>query len=423
MTDANSSKQRDEAGKAVNQPKLEPYDVEDAIAQVQHLAEGLIETTRHAKHRFREEWVKQLLARYRALPGKPIIHLDDLGDGVIPTLSCERVRPILIPHWKKLVAERGHEWSFLHFRCIRDISVNARKVSRWSNLRSWRKFCALTGLQLNALEPYVVAIRVSNVGTSRIITNPKLPFNLATPAGAKMIGYRGDATYDSSSFRNKDPLLHEDYKRSVTEVVGDNPFTTTPREDGVDRTNVGVFVTMLASIAGLDTSQRQKLARNPCPSWFFVVNDEVVDTGLQALSEAEGSPDKRAVRINQAISFSELEIGDVHPVWSNKSQVSKLPKETLDIVLQQPPPLLSSAALLLYRHDITSHLMPERYSRTQSGYSIYWTLSIYRGDNMRKFRDKIGFITPTKREKLNRAADKPSKHSKPSSPSSFFLWH
>jgi hypothetical protein len=418
--DENEGKPQDKTGKAGNESQLEPYDVEKAIARVKHLAEGLIEATKHAKHRFREEWVEQLIARYRASPGKPIIHLDDLYDDVIPTLSCEKVRPTLVPYWKKLVAEHGSEWSFLHFRCMRDIAVEARNVSRWSNLRSWRKFSALTALPISALEPYVVALRVSKVGTSRVITNPKLPFNLATSAGAKMIGYRGDATHDSSAFRNKDPLLHEDYKHSITEVIGDNPFNTIPREDGVYRTDVGVFVTMLASLAGLDTSQRQKRARNPLPSWFFVVTDNIVDTGLQALSEAEGSPDSRAVRINQAISFDHLDTGDTDPTWPNKPQVSKLPKATLETILQNAPHLLSSAALLLHRHAIVSHLMPERYSRTQSGYSIYWTLSIYRGDNMRKFRDKIGFITPTKRQKLNRAADKPPKRSKPSSPSSFF---
>jgi hypothetical protein len=384
---------------------------------VQHLAEGLIEANRHAKHRFREEWVRQLVARYRAFPGKPIIHLDDLGDDVIPTLSCERVRPMLVPSWNKLVAERGYERSFLHFRCIRDIAVDARKVSRWSKLRNWRQFSALTGLQVNALEPYVIALRVSHVGTSRVITHPKLPFNLATPAGAKMIGYRGDAAYKTSAFHNKNPILHDDYKRAILETVGINPFTTTSREDGYDRTNAGVFVTMLTSIAGIDNTKRQKKARNPYPGWFFVITDDIVNAGLQALCEAEGSPNKRAVRINQATSFSNVDFGKTCPLWPAKSSVSKLPKETLQTVLQHPPPLLSSAALLLYRHSIVSHLMPERYSRTQSGYSVYWTLSIYRDDNMRKFRDKIGFSTPAKRQKLDKIL---SKSHKPSSPSPFF---
>ena len=132
MTDADERKQL-EAGKA---NWLEPYNVDDAIAEVQRLAKGLIEATKHSKYHFRAEWVRQLVARYRRLPGKAVIHLDDLGDGVIPTLSTD-VRALLLPSWEKLVQSFGAEWGTNHFRCIRDISVG-RRNSSWSSLRVWR---------------------------------------------------------------------------------------------------------------------------------------------------------------------------------------------------------------------------------------------------------------------------------------------
>jgi len=379
-----------QTGKTVN--PLENYNVNDAIREVRHLADGLIEATRHAKHHFREEWVQQLITRYRRLPGKPIIHLDDLGHDVIPTLSPD-VRPLLIPYWKKLVAEHGYDWSMAQFRSARDIAVGA-KVTRWGRLWSWRKFSALTGFSVSSLEPFVIALRVASSGTSRVITHPKLPFNLATSAGAKMIGYRGDATYHTSAFHNTNQLLHEDYKHAITEVIGENPFTITRREDGCDRTNVGVFVTMLASLAGLDNTQRQKKARNPFPSWFFLAGDEIVINGIEALRRAEGSADNRAIRISQAIGFDTLDFGDLCPLWPSKGSVWKLPKATLYEVLRNPPPLLSSASLLLQRYGIVSHMMPERYSTTQTGCSIYWTLSAYRGDNLRKFKSTIDSPTP-----------------------------
>ena len=375
-----------QAGKAVNQ--LENYNVKDAIREVRYLADGLIKATRHTKHHFRDEWAEQLITRYRRLPGKPIIHLDDLGHDVIPTLSPD-VRPLLIPFWKKLVAEHGYNWSMAQFRCARDIAVGANKVTRWGKLWSWRKFSALTGFSVSSLEPFVVALRVASSGTSRIITHPKLPFNLATPGGAKMIGYRGDAAYQTSAFINTKPILHEDYKQAITEVVGENPFTVSLRADGCDRTNVGVFVTMIASLAGLDNTQRQKKARNPFPSWFFVAGDEVVINGLQALRKAEGSGDERSIRICQAIGFDTLDLGDLSPSWPSKGSVWKLPKTTLYEVLRNPPPILSSASLLLNRYGIVSHIMPERYSTTQTGCSIYWTLSTYRGDNLQKFQSTI----------------------------------
>jgi hypothetical protein len=218
MSDVNTRKQ-DEAGKTSQEQR---YDVNQAIGIVQELGEGLMKATmqgKHAKHYFRKEWLEQLIERYRRQPGKPIIHLDDLGDEVIPWLSPES-NALLRPCWDAVVQRFGYDLAMAQFRCQRDI-VATSKVSRWSKLRNWRQFCEFTGLHVNDLEPYVVALR-AGVGKSRVILNPKLPFNLATPAGAKIIGYRGDATYSTSAFRNLEPVLHEDYKRAITETIGES---------------------------------------------------------------------------------------------------------------------------------------------------------------------------------------------------------
>jgi hypothetical protein len=192
MSDANGL-QKGQAGKA----NLENYDVEAAIRIVEELGEGLIEATEHSKrpskHHFRREWVDQLVERYWRQPGKPVIHLDDLYDEVIPSLSAE-AGALLLPYWKSVVRRFGFDRAMSQFRCQRDI-VATGTASRWSRLANWRKFCELTGLSLRSLEPYVVALRASNVGTSRVILNPKLPFNMGTPAGAKIIGYRGDVAF------------------------------------------------------------------------------------------------------------------------------------------------------------------------------------------------------------------------------------
>src|SRR3989442_15690816 len=110
MTDANVRKQL-EAGKA---DWLEPYNVDDAIAEVQRLAKGLIGATKHSKHHFRAEWVRQLVARYRSLPRKEVIHLADLGDGLIPTISTDS-RALLLPSCEKLMQNCGSAWGTNHF--------------------------------------------------------------------------------------------------------------------------------------------------------------------------------------------------------------------------------------------------------------------------------------------------------------------
>src|ERR1039457_3477560 len=154
MPDANQCKPEEE-GKA----NLEQYDLERAIGIVRELGEGLIEATAHSKHHFRKEWLDQLVERYRRQPGKPVIHLDDLGDEVIPSLSAES-GPLLLPYWKLVVCRFGYNGAMGRFRCQRDV-VATGTASRWSKLRNWRKFSELTGLRVNDLEPYVVAIRAS----------------------------------------------------------------------------------------------------------------------------------------------------------------------------------------------------------------------------------------------------------------------
>jgi hypothetical protein len=257
---------------------------------------------------------------------------------------------------------------------------------------------------------------VSNVGTSRVITHPKLPFNLATPAGAKMIGYRGDAAYKTSAFHNLEPILHEDYKRAITDAVGENPFTTTSREDGVDRTNVGVFVTMVTSIAGIDNTQRQKKARNPLPSWFFLSDNDTTINGIRALYDAEGSPTSRGLQLGQAVFVGSVTTKLQLPKPKNGIRVSRLEPDAYNEILAYPPLLLVSTSLLLYRLGMVSYMSPQEIWSTPDGCTVFWNLAAYRMRNMEIYRDKIGFLSPTKQTKLIKFTTKTS------SPSPLFFW-
>jgi len=390
MSDANLRKP-DEAGKA----SLEQYDVDRAISIVRELGEGLIEATKHSKrpskHHFRKEWLDQLIERYRRQPGKPVIHLDDLGDEVIPSLSGDgAAREFLRPYWEGLVKERGSEWCAQKFRCVWDIFSARGDVSRWSKLGNWRKFSELTGLHVNDLEPFVVALR-AGVGHSRVILNPKLPFNLATPAGAKIIGYRGDAAHATSAFVNGDPVLHEDYKEAITETIGSNPFTTTFREDGVNRSNVGVLVTQLVSLAGLDVDKRQNVARNPFPAWFFIQNDEMVIAGMRACWDAEGSSGKQ-LQLGQSIAIEPLKTTAEIPIARKHLATGKLEPSVVESLKARPPLLLVSASLLLYRLGFVSYMHPQTVWRTKrGGYSALWTLCIYGKWSMQRFAQLIDF--------------------------------
>jgi hypothetical protein len=397
------TKSDDESDSRGETSPFENYDVEDAIKAVLELGSRLIEETRkskqHVKHHFRQEWLDQLVARYRERPGKPIIHLSDLPDQVIPTLSPD-VRDLLRPYWDKLVNEHGSEWGSKHFRCMWDI-MKSGKMSRWSSLHLWRKFEELTGFGVDVLEPYTMAIRAASTGTSRIISNPKLPFNLATPSGVKLFGYRGDVTHDTSALVNHDTSLHRDYKNSILATIGAVPFTTSViHGNGVDRTNVGVFVTILTSIGGLDNSRKQKYAKNPLPSWVFLTSKETMTSCQRSLWDAEGSPTRDSLKLGQSVSFpTPLEF--TIPDGKRRVKASALPRQIQDDLEKTPPLLLVSASLCLYALGIKSYLAPLGLEKTKQGMSAVWMLHVYRTVNMRLFESEIGFLSAEKRDKLS----------------------
>lgn len=90
---------------------------------------------------------------------------------------------------------------------------------------------------------------------------PKTAVNLATPAGARLIGYYFDSNSRNSAFSNKDPALHEDFRNTVREVFGNLSISETIMERGgfgkghYIRTNVGYTVRTAMSIAGFDCTR------------------------------------------------------------------------------------------------------------------------------------------------------------------------
>ena len=324
-----------------------------------------------------------------------MIHLDDLSDEVIPTLSTG-ARELLKPYWERLVEEFGYDRSMGHFRCLRDL-VKTAKVTRWSSLRTWRR---LAGLNIRDLEPFVTAIRASSTGKTRIILNPRLPFNLATPWGAKMIGYRGDAAHTTSAFHNLEKELHEDYRRAITETVGEVPFTTTVRSaDEYIRTNVGTFVTILTSIGWPRQLSKTESRQEPAPrAWFFSCDEQTRIGGLRALWDAEGSPGYDYIRLSQVTSPPNLT--SQLPKWPMKVRFNALEDTGREVILAHPPLLLVSASLLLFQPGILSYLSPELASRTKHSVSAYWNLTIHRTRNMRLFEERIGFLSPSKSKRL-----------------------
>lgn len=189
---------------------------------------------------------------------------------------------------------------------------------------------------------------------------------------------------------------------AILATIGNVPFTTSIIHDnGVYRTNVGVLVTMITSIGGLDNSQRQKYARNPLPNWLFLTPKETRIACQRSLWDAEGSPTTGSLKLGQSIHFPGLQSIAI-PTGKRRIKFSALPVQTQQNLEDSPPLLLVSASLLLYSLGIRSYLAPLGLEQTKQGKSAVWMLHIYRTINMRLFERDIGFLSAEKREKLSR---------------------
>jgi hypothetical protein len=191
-------------------------------------------------------------------------------------------------------------------------------------------------------------------GNEQSDSESEATFPACNVEGAKLFGYRGDTAHETSALINKEPALHADYRQAVSSTVGRVSLTTSViHEGGVDRTNVGVFVTILTTIGGLDNSKKQKIARNPLPSWLFCVEKDVAKSCQRSLWEAEGSPTRDALKLGQSVDCPKLQTTR-WPSDKRKTKISFLPESIRKPTLENLPLLLVSAALLLYRFGIVS---------------------------------------------------------------------
>ena len=382
---------------------LENYSVEQAIARVRKLGNQLVAATEHTKHHFRSEWVEGLVNRYSYRPGKPIVHLDDLSDTVMPILDDE-ARGLVRESLNAWVRQQGISRARPEFGNIATYAMTLDY--RPAKLRKWRRFSELTGFQVNSLERHVTSLRNSGGARTGVVDHPRLPMNLATPWGAKLIGYRLDANYRTSAFTNKNPVLHEDYRRAVSEVVGNIQIRKTKIKGssftpGIYlRTNVGNLVTMLMTVAGLDNTRDQRKANNPVPLWLFLCSTDIIAAFLAALWDAEGSVHKRDLKLRQAVELLRLKSGMHIPYWPDSVHLKELDASTYDQVLEHPPRILTSTALLLAGLGIACHVTPERLSDTRNGISAYWQLRIMRNDSVRTFYELVRLLSLHKERRL-----------------------
>jgi hypothetical protein len=394
MDNTRTEDQSDERGKTADTIKM--------------LAEGLIHETDSREHRFRASWVDLLLERYTQRPGSPIMHLSDFTDHARVHLRPE-ARAQVDPYWHQLVALDGRR-AWKHFRSVVNYLKDEPVLPR---IKQWKDFGRLTGFDMNSLEPHVDSIRLSDGPHIRMLNNPKLPVNLATPAGARLIGYYFDSNSRNGAFTNKDSALHEDFRKTVREVFGDLTISETLLKRGgfcegaYIRTNVGCAVRSALSVAGFDCTRDQTQANNPLPSWMFNQSSLVKSECLSAVWDTEGSVNYHDVKMRQAAPF--IPCGnEILPTWPKTIAFRRTCFHNQSHVFHSPPLVVVSAALLLYSMGVVSRLVPTGLTLSHGDPTAYWQLRVEREASIQEFHSRIKLRSAEKQSKLDALCHKSS---------------
>jgi hypothetical protein len=380
---------------------LENFDVEETIGTVKSVGEQLCDDTASLINHFRMTWVERLIERYRRNPGRPLVHLSDLLDSTQVGVKPD-ARQILLEYWEKLHDLPGAFRPEL-FRGVRGLADGSS--ARFARLDTWKLFGSLTGFRLDDLEPFVSALRISGGRYMRIVENPKLPFNLHSIPGSRLIGYQSDANSRNAAFTNKDQLLHLDYAKCVRDVVGDITITKTVSARGgfgegpYIRTNVGKLITSITRVAGFDNSIDQKLANNPLPLWLHRCNAVLIAACISSLWDAEGSVNFHDVKTSQAVPFTPSSL-DRLPRWPLNIPFGRMNRTGQEKMLETPPLLLASTALLLRRIEVISRLCPSKASMTSTGPTAYWQLRIGDKRSIERFRSQVHLVSAWKMDRL-----------------------
>ena len=372
-----------------------------AEGTIRELAEGLIRETDSRENRFRPEWVELLLERYRHRPGRPTVHLSDFVGHVQLRLRPE-THQLVEPFWDRLVQKDGR-WAWRHFRSVVNYLKGGPGTPR---LTQWKRFGDVTGFDLDCLESHIDCIKISDGPHVRLLHSPKLPVNLASPAGAHLIGYYFDSNRTNGSFSNKDPILHEDFRKTVRDVFGDLMISETVMESGgfrkgcYLRSNAGYVVRTAMEVSGFDCSRNQTVANNPLPSWLFNCSTPSKSETLSSLWDTEGSVNPHDLKVRQAAPFNPCG-NSALPDWPKTIAFRQSSVGDQSHILQSPPLVIVSAALMLFSMGIVSRLEPTGMTSSHGDPTAYWQLRVQREASVRAFQAQIRLRSVLKQSKLD----------------------
>ncbi len=376
-----------------------------SLIKVEKLGEELIKTSKNWNYPFKNEWLQQLLLKYRKKPGKAIIHLDNLPDKVRVSFN-EKGKTLL---WNLFNELKNNIYGYSAYHLYANGKALYNYLKNHNNttsisLLNLRRYCKAANWDINSLEKYVIQIKSTLNG--KIIKNKKFPINLLTRSGGIFIGSIPDTSLGYRfTFKSKDEDFIHLYRYAIWNLIGKIESKRRFWND-CHTIRFTSFLNDIAGIIGFETKGKQIRTNNPLPLFLFQ-HDKVRRESLKTLFDAEGSANfsgkkdryTRSVILTQVVMLKKIKLK------GSKIRFTQLSKKLKKQIINQPPLLLVSAQILLFSEGIHSCLSPSLIYKKNKKWRVRCDIRITGQDNLRKFREKIGFNLIRKLETLELMLD------------------
>lgn len=234
----------------------------------------------------------------------------------------------------------------------------------------------------------ITSAKNTNIG----IKKPKIPFNFATRGGVRFIAaIQGDGHFNKflqCGYSNQNKKMISRVLGSAREVFGDIDFKLYSRKDNTYNLNFPKIMGLIMEKVGLQPGF--KCNTNPAvPEFIFGLQKRLKAVYLKQFFSDEGNirlKDRR-VQVKQTISTEK-----------SKEEIKENPKRFA-------PKVLRGCKRLLNGLGMDSKISLSSFRKTPNGTKADWELSMYRIENLQKFRNLIGFEQIHKNKLLKQAIE------------------
>lgn len=375
-----------------------------SFTEVRRIGQELVSISKLKKHKylFRENYVEQIIDKWKEVKSKKQIHFRDLPDHYKLKFKEEydSVLTLLLSEIRSYegldTIKRKYKVNFYLVEDYLKRKTFSLTIKTLKKLISFLKKKRIN-FSISILEKNIISISPGKKAKNLCVNG--LPLKLSRKKWANIIGIILDTCIKKEFiFASIDENLAEEVRTSLI-TVGIDPYFKRKKETFIVKGHS--VIRDILTISGIDTRKKQIFSNLCLPPWIFKTCQEYQAILLAKFLDTEGSVEKqkRMIRFSQCINLT-ISKENCKFISRNSKMVlikpTKTPSQHLIFnnlnnefkknVLKNPPLILISIQLLLRLNMINSNLYPLRISvDSKNNVSCLWNLHIQTNQDLQKF--------------------------------------